>query len=127
MLLVYSLRWKVGELTLFIQSARGRKIPLLKMAFEKYPKFEAVEIADVAIAGFSAAFKGMTLTHCGDGAVQIHCLAGLTAKLHSRYLYPALPTFYISDRHHKARSKNLFTFCGKPTRISGNWSLRVRY
>ncbi|KAJ7792442.1 hypothetical protein B0H14DRAFT_3563433 [Mycena olivaceomarginata] len=39
-------------------AARGRKIPLLKTALEKYPKFEVVEIADVATADFSAAFKG---------------------------------------------------------------------
>ncbi|KAJ7799832.1 hypothetical protein B0H14DRAFT_3156292 [Mycena olivaceomarginata] len=53
-------------------AARGRKIPLLRTALEKYPKFEVVEIADVATADFSAAFKGV-------GAV-IHTAAPLPGR-----------------------------------------------
>jgi nucleoside-diphosphate-sugar epimerase len=60
-------------LTLFSRAARGRKIPLLKKAFEKYPKFEAVEIADVATSDFSAAFEGV-------GAV-IHTAAPLPGRV----------------------------------------------
>ncbi|KAJ7274200.1 hypothetical protein C8J57DRAFT_1178328 [Mycena rebaudengoi] len=53
-------------------AARGRKIPLLKKALEKYPNFEAVEIADVATSDFSAAFKGV-------GAI-IHTAAPLPGR-----------------------------------------------
>jgi nucleoside-diphosphate-sugar epimerase len=60
-------------LTRFLRAARGRKIPLLKKAFEKYPKFEAVEIADVATSDFSAAFEGV-------GAV-IHTAAPLPGRV----------------------------------------------
>jgi nucleoside-diphosphate-sugar epimerase len=55
-----------------LRTARGRKIPLLKSAFEKYPKFEVVEIADVAASDFSAAFKGV-------GAI-IHTAAPLPGR-----------------------------------------------
>ncbi|KAJ7819905.1 hypothetical protein B0H14DRAFT_2519894 [Mycena olivaceomarginata] len=45
-------------------AARGRKVALLRLALEKYPKFEVVEIADVATANFSTAFKGVgTIIH----------------------------------------------------------------
>ncbi|KAJ7143525.1 hypothetical protein C8R43DRAFT_953966 [Mycena crocata] len=40
-------------------AARGRKIPLLRKALEKYPKFETVEITDIATADYTAAFKGV--------------------------------------------------------------------
>ncbi|KAJ7799836.1 hypothetical protein B0H14DRAFT_3885879 [Mycena olivaceomarginata] len=53
-------------------AARGRKIPLLKTALEKYPKFEVVEIADVATADFSAAFESV-------GAI-IHTAAPLPGR-----------------------------------------------
>ncbi|KAJ7490466.1 hypothetical protein FB451DRAFT_1552180 [Mycena latifolia] len=40
-------------------AARGRKIPLLQKALEKYPQFKAIEIAYIATADYSAAFKGV--------------------------------------------------------------------
>ncbi|KAJ7643868.1 hypothetical protein FB45DRAFT_823642 [Roridomyces roridus] len=40
-------------------AARGRKLPLLKKAFDKYPQFEAVEIADVSTADYQEVFKGV--------------------------------------------------------------------
>ncbi|KAJ6476236.1 hypothetical protein C8R45DRAFT_1009301 [Mycena sanguinolenta] len=56
-------------------AARGRKVPLLKKALEKYPQFEAVEISDVASADFSAAFSGV-------GAI-IHTAAPLPGRADS--------------------------------------------
>ncbi|KAJ7363923.1 hypothetical protein DFH08DRAFT_730192 [Mycena albidolilacea] len=53
-------------------AARGRKVPLLKKAFEKYPQFEAVEVADVASGDFSTAFDGV-------GAI-IHTAAPLPGR-----------------------------------------------
>ncbi|KAJ7154748.1 hypothetical protein C8R46DRAFT_443045 [Mycena filopes] len=38
-------------------AARGRKVQLLQKALEKCPKFEVVEIPDIATADFSEAFK----------------------------------------------------------------------
>ncbi|KAJ7486194.1 hypothetical protein B0H11DRAFT_2017325 [Mycena galericulata] len=40
-------------------AARGRKVPLLKKALEKYPQFEVVEITDIATADYTAVFKGV--------------------------------------------------------------------
>jgi hypothetical protein len=54
------------------RAARGRKVPLLKKAFEKYPQFEAVEVADVASGDFSTAFDGV-------GAI-IHTAAPLPGR-----------------------------------------------
>ncbi|KAJ7167667.1 hypothetical protein C8R46DRAFT_950733 [Mycena filopes] len=56
-------------------AARGRKIPLLQKALEKYPKFEVVEIPDIATSEFSAAFKGV-------GAV-IHTAAPIPGRADS--------------------------------------------
>jgi len=56
-------------------AARGRKIPLLKKALEKYPQFEAVEITDIATADYTAAFKGV-------GAI-IHTAAPLPGRADS--------------------------------------------
>ncbi|KAJ6466593.1 hypothetical protein C8R47DRAFT_1056483 [Mycena vitilis] len=56
-------------------AARGRKIPLLKKAFKKYPQFEAVEITDIATSDFSVAFKGV-------GAI-IHTAAPLPGRADS--------------------------------------------
>ncbi|KAJ7931418.1 hypothetical protein B0H13DRAFT_2308576 [Mycena leptocephala] len=56
-------------------AARGRKVALLKKAFEKYPQFEAVEITDIATADFSAAFSGV-------GAI-IHTAAPLPGRADS--------------------------------------------
>ncbi|KAJ7903644.1 NAD(P)-binding protein [Mycena olivaceomarginata] len=53
-------------------AARGRKVSLLKKAFEKYPQFEAVEVADVASGDFSTAFDGV-------GAI-IHTAAPLPGR-----------------------------------------------
>ncbi|KAJ6558121.1 NAD(P)-binding protein [Mycena capillaripes] len=56
-------------------AARGRKIPLLKKALEKYSQFEVVEITDIATSDFSAAFKGV-------GAI-IHTAAPLPGRADS--------------------------------------------
>ncbi|KAJ7250463.1 hypothetical protein B0H12DRAFT_1052333 [Mycena haematopus] len=56
-------------------AARGRKVPLLQRAFEKYPQFEAVEVKDVASGDFSAAFNGV-------GAI-IHTAAPLPGRADS--------------------------------------------
>ncbi|KAJ6584058.1 hypothetical protein DFH09DRAFT_1144184 [Mycena vulgaris] len=56
-------------------AARGRKIPLLKKALEKYSKFEAIEITDIATADYTAVFKGV-------GAI-IHVAAPLPGRVDS--------------------------------------------
>ncbi|KAJ7750659.1 hypothetical protein DFH07DRAFT_544476 [Mycena maculata] len=56
-------------------AARGRKIPLLRKALEKYPQFEAVEITDIATADYTATFKGV-------GAI-IHTAAPLPGRADS--------------------------------------------
>ncbi|KAJ7637669.1 hypothetical protein DFH06DRAFT_649379 [Mycena polygramma] len=56
-------------------AARGRKISLLRKAFEKCPQFEAVEISDIATSDFSAALKGV-------GAI-IHTAAPLPGRADS--------------------------------------------
>ncbi|KAJ7701487.1 hypothetical protein B0H17DRAFT_1195272 [Mycena rosella] len=56
-------------------AARGRKIPLLKKAFEKYARFEVVEIADIATSDYTAALKGV-------GAI-IHTAAPLPGRTDS--------------------------------------------
>ncbi|KAJ6584040.1 hypothetical protein DFH09DRAFT_1308744 [Mycena vulgaris] len=43
-------------------AARGRKIPLLKKALEKYPQFETVEITDVATADYTKALTAMNIS-----------------------------------------------------------------
>ncbi|KAJ7679751.1 hypothetical protein B0H17DRAFT_1206398 [Mycena rosella] len=56
-------------------AARGRKVKLLEKALEKYPRFEVVEIADIATADYTAAFKGV-------GAI-IHVAAPLPGRADS--------------------------------------------
>ncbi|KAJ7701490.1 hypothetical protein B0H17DRAFT_1195274 [Mycena rosella] len=56
-------------------AARGRKVAMLKKAFEKYPQFETAEITDIATADYSAAFEGV-------GAV-IHAAAPLPGRADS--------------------------------------------
>ncbi|KAJ6531133.1 NAD(P)-binding protein [Mycena capillaripes] len=82
-------------------AARGRKIPLLKKAFEKYPKFEAVEITDVATSDFSAAFKGV-------GAI-IHTAAPLPGRADSETaLKSAIDgSLHILREAHKAGIKSV--------------------
>ncbi|KAJ7750662.1 hypothetical protein DFH07DRAFT_922512 [Mycena maculata] len=63
-------------------AARGRKLPLLKKALDKYPHFEVVEITDIATADYTAAFKGV-------GAI-IHTAAPLPACVFNQRLRSAI-------------------------------------
>ncbi|KAJ7490507.1 hypothetical protein FB451DRAFT_1389293 [Mycena latifolia] len=56
-------------------ATKDRKIPLLQKTLEKYPQLEAVEIADIVMADYSAPFKSV-------GAV-IHVAAPLPGRADS--------------------------------------------
>ncbi|KAF7330424.1 Epimerase domain-containing protein [Mycena venus] len=80
-------------------AARGRKIPLLKKAFGKYPQFEAVEVTDVASADFSVAFNGV-------GAI-IHTAAPLPGRADSETAFKSAieGSLHILREAHKAGVK----------------------
>ncbi|KAJ7643826.1 hypothetical protein FB45DRAFT_896159 [Roridomyces roridus] len=80
-------------------AARGRKLPLLKTAFASYPRFEAVEILDVASSDFTAAFKGVDAV--------IHTAAPLPGRTdHGTVLNTAIVgSLHIIREAHKAGIK----------------------
>ncbi|KAJ7022728.1 hypothetical protein C8F04DRAFT_1213486 [Mycena alexandri] len=80
-------------------AARGRKIPLLQKALEKYHKFEAVEIPDIATSDFSDAFRGV-------GAV-IHTAAPLPGRVDGETAFKSAVegSLHILREAHKAGIK----------------------
>lgn len=105
------------------RAARGRKVALLKKALEKYPRFEVVEIADVATADYTAAFKGVVAV--------IHTAAPLPGRADSETAlnvssFLSLPVPHLTENY-RAPSRGPFTSFDRLRRpVSRSLSLQDR-